>query len=132
MTTVISRYSAPKGWMRDERFVYIGRDRHGKIGGHPDQPGYFGNLFRIGDEYLDTGRKLDRDAVLYFFRGWAKRRMDEDPVYREAVRSLAGKTLVCFCAGKKVLTASDPHVCHGQILAELADALTSKEDRTDD
>ncbi len=37
---------------------------------------------------------------------------------------LKDKTLFCYCVGPNGATAQDkPYVCHGQILAELADGL---------
>lgn len=37
---------------------------------------------------------------------------------------LKGKTLGCWCAGKQILTCDDkPYICHGQVLAELADSI---------
>ena len=42
----------------------------------------------------------------------------------EDLPELRGRTLYRFCAPPGGLTAADrPHVCHGQVLAELADAL---------
>lgn len=46
----------------------------------------------------------------------------------DALPELRGKTFYCWRAPPGGLTAADrPHVCHGQVLAELADALPEGE-----
>jgi hypothetical protein len=40
--------------------------------------------------------------------------METDEDYRTKVSELKGKTLICFCK---------PSLCHGDVLAEIADAL---------
>lgn len=80
--------------------VYIGRAGKG-------EDGYFGNPFRLdGSE--------PRGATIERFRYYAIARLAGDFEYRERVRALRGKRLVCFCA---------PLPCHGDVLAELAEAL---------
>jgi transposase len=50
--------------------------------------------------------------------------LEDLPELLEDLPELRGRTLYCFCAPPGGLTAADrPHVCHGQVLAELADAL---------
>ena len=63
----------------------------------------WGNPFRIGP---DQGR----EAVIRMFRDY----LESHPELKAAARTeLRGKTLACFCA---------PRSCHGDILAELANA----------
>ena len=77
-----------------EGAVYIGRGRGG----------VFGNPFKIG---VDG----DRETVVVKFREYCIDRCYHDPVYREAVTELAGKTLACWCGTK---------LCHGDVLLEIA------------
>lgn len=76
---------------------YIGRAGKG-LGG------YFGNPFTLGE----------REENIQNFRTYAQLRVAEDPEYRQAVKGLAGKRLVCFCA---------PQPCHGDVLVELCQEL---------
>jgi hypothetical protein len=96
-TTVVHRASAPTG------AVYIGR-------GSP-----WGNPYHIGKDGT-------REEVIAKYQQWVNRR---DAVWREKVRAaLRGRVLACYCAGKdQMLTAEypDPFICHGQILAGIAD-----------
>lgn len=65
------------------------------------RPTIWGNPFRIG---VDG----DRAQVMVKFREWFIRR----PALLRAVENLRGRILGCFCA---------PELCHGDVLAELAD-----------
>lgn len=100
-TTVINIIAAPGGrasdaaWRRDHQYVYIGRSGHGLIG-------HFGNPY-------PAGRLADYDDYLLC-------RLDRDLIFRDMVKQLAGKTLVCFCK---------PKPCHGDFLATCADALAA-------
>lgn len=69
--------------------VYIGR---GSL---------FGNPFFIG-------RDGDRGLVIKKYRAWFTERL-EDMNFKEAVLSLKGKRLGCYCS---------PKPCHGDILVE--------------
>jgi hypothetical protein len=80
--------------------VYIGRAGHGR-------DGYFGNPFRV-----QAGNAVAK------FEKWAEKRIEIDPVYREAVRGLHGKRLFCFCKPKE---------CHGDVLDKLAERLYNEE-----
>lgn len=90
--------------------VYIGRPGHGF-------DGYFGSPIVRGkvcpvcrDIHFGAG------ATLPCYRKWLWEKIGNDKVYRERVRALAGKVLVCFCK---------PHPCHGDILAACADWLAT-------
>lgn len=93
---VIHISQVPKDWKTNDQYVYIGRSGKG-------MSGYFGNPIR-----LPAGS--NRGATLEAFKEYAIARIEEDAEYREAVKNLSGKHLVCFCA---------PQPCHGDILAEL-------------
>ena len=76
------------------------------------RPSKWGNPYRIGvDGMLDEVLAKYRAHVL------------AHPDLLAALPELQGKVLACWCAPQRGLTAADrPHICHGQILAELADA----------
>ena len=104
MTSVINVRAAPEGWQDDPRYVYIGR-RMPRVRGD----GYFGNPFRLTKGVL-------RESVMAEFEAYARKRIEEDPEYRQRVGELTGKTLVCWCA---------PLSCHGDVLARLASELAA-------
>ena len=103
MTRVISIHDAPAGWERLPDYIYIGRAGHG-FNGH------FGNPFVKG---IDG----QRGEVISKYRAYIRERLANDAEFKQAVRGLAGKTLVCFCK---------PRACHGDVLAEWADALAAR------
>lgn len=80
--------------------VYIGR------------PSQFGNPFRVMGEST-------RQSAIDQFEALARRKIAAKPEVAEAIRTLYGKTLGCWCA---------PKACHGDVLlriaAELHDAPT--------
>jgi len=67
------------------------------------RPGKWGNPFIIG-------RDGDRAAVICMYRHW----IVQQPHLLAALHELHGKRLGCWC---------HPQPCHGDVLAELADAL---------
>lgn len=75
--------------------VYIGRPGRG-------QTGKWGNPFKLE-------READRPAVLARYREW----LLQQPHLLADLHELRGKVLGCFCS---------PKACHGDVLAELADA----------
>jgi len=97
---VVNLYHLRAGWEQDPRYVYVGRAGKG-------HDGYFGNPFRFVGDY-------DRTAVMRLFIEYADERISKDPEYRERVKGLYTKTLVCFCAPKQ---------CHADYLAYLSDHL---------
>ena len=100
MTEVIHIRFAPKDWMNNPNYVYIGRSGKGL-------DGYFGNPFKSS-----SGKK--HGSTLDFFRGYVVDKLDTDEEYYRRVKDLRGKILVCFCK---------PNPCHGDILAEYAERL---------
>ena len=103
-TKVINIKNAPIGWKDNPEYVYIGRAGKGL-------DGYYGNPFilQAGERRGDT---LDR------YRAYVDRLVEMDRTFRKRVKSLYGKTLVCFCK---------PKACHGDILAEYAERLWLKD-----
>jgi hypothetical protein len=81
----------------DARDVYIGR------------PSLFGNPYRIGVEGT-------RSEVIEKYEVYVRDRIVWDAKFRNAVKELHGKILVCHCK---------PLACHGDVLAKIAEALNS-------
>lgn len=104
---VINIKDAPKGWIEDHSYVYIGRS----TGKRSLYSGYYGNPFKLEKEEA-------RGSTLEKFEKWARERLEKEKFYRLMVRRLYGKTLVCYCA---------PSPCHGDILLKLAKELHDKE-----
>lgn len=106
-TQVIHINQAPKDWMENPQYVYIGRSENA-------ERGYFGNPFHIGKDGT-------REEVLWRYHQWIARHFIHtvpnvsQKEFRERVRGLQGKTLVCFCS---------PKPCHGDILALYAELRT--------
>ena len=89
--------------VRESHDIYIGRavPRRG-FAGSP-----WANPFPIGEEH-------NRKSVINHFRNWVLTSKDPRAVYiREHITELHGKRLGCWCK---------PKACHGDVLAELADA----------
>lgn len=103
MCRVINIKQAPRGWESNPDYVYIGRPRRG-------QDGYFGNPFI--PKYHGN-----RTIVACKFEAWARERIEKDPIYRQRVKELKDKILICFCA---------PLACHGHILVKLCDELNGE------
>lgn len=100
ITSVINIKSAPIGWRDIPEYVYIGRSGKGLTG-------YFGNP-------IELKSREKRGSTLKRYRSYLELRINEDLEFREKVKNLYGKTLVCFCK---------PAQCHGDILAEYAERL---------
>lgn len=97
----------------DSHEVFIGRS-FGRVTKEPGL-GYFGNPVVINAMCPKCGlTHRNAGSTLECYRKLAAFRLETDPVFREEVRRLAGKTLVCFCK---------PGPCHGDVLASLADTL---------
>lgn len=74
----------------------------------PDDVVYIGRGSAWGNPFV-IGKHGDRDEVLQKYREW----LINQPHLLKHLHTLRGKKLVCFCA---------PKACHGDLLAELADA----------
>lgn len=99
-TPVVNLHHLKPGWQHDPDYVYIGRPGKGL-------KGPFGNPYR-----LIVGPQ--RKTTLKRYRAYLLNKLNTDSEFRIQVAELSGKTLVCFCK---------PRECHGDILAEYADAL---------
>jgi hypothetical protein len=102
---VINIRSAPAGWRFNEQYVYIGRKN--LTFGVQESP--FHNPYK-----LHPGES--RGATLEKYKKYLAEKL-ENPVYKQAVKELAGKTLVCWCS---------PHPCHGDILATVCEELNKE------
>lgn len=87
---VINIRNAPSNWRASADFVYIGRG------------GLFGNPIVLKKEN-------ERGSTLKQFKVYFYGRLNTDPVFKQKVLELKGKTLVCFCK---------PYPCHGDIIAD--------------
>lgn len=83
--------------------VYIGRASR-------DNDGYFGNPFKL----VNYHSWAERTRVIEKFRVYFHKRIAEDPAFREAIHSLKGKTLGCFCK---------PMACHGDVIVEYLNSI---------
>ena len=79
--------------------VYIGRPGRG-------QKGPWGNPFLLKDESR-------RAAVLERYRQWLEQQIAQGRISKASLAALHGKRLGCFCK---------PKLCHGDVLAQAADA----------
>lgn len=72
----------------------------------PDPPenGCFGNPFPL--------KIYGRDKCIELYKDYFLKRVESDPAFREAVLSLKGKRLGCFCV---------PFRCHGEVIKEWLD-----------
>jgi hypothetical protein len=99
--TVVNLYHEPYN-------VYIGREGRW-------QDGYFGNPSIAGQSCAICGQvHTDGPSTLPCFEKYARKRISQDPEFRQKVKELQGRTLGCFCK---------PKPCHGDILATLAEEL---------
>lgn len=97
-TTVVNLRKAPFD-------VKIGRNRKGEV---PEVPadGCFGNPFKV--------EEFGREGSIAMFKNYFYRRIETDEAFRQAVLSLRGKRLGCFCK---------PLACHGDVYCEWLNSL---------
>lgn len=69
---------------------------------------YIGRPTKWGNPFI-IGKDGTREEVVFKYAEWIK----TQPDLLNSIHELKGKTLGCFCK---------PELCHGDILAELADA----------
>ena len=95
---------------RNHYDVYIGRAGRGR-------DGYFGNPIQKNHRCIEC-TKIHRDntSVVQCYQIYLGRRLKKDLEFRRRVQRLSGKTLGCFCK---------PDMCHGDILARVADRLNA-------
>lgn len=113
VTLVINAKYAPKGWRTNPAFIDVRRNRAGRLDGNPRNRGGLGNPFP-----LSCGFELSDSLELC--REYIENRVRRDPQFRAVVAGMYGRTLVCACAPKGGVKATDPHVCHAQIYAEIS------------
>lgn len=89
--------------LRSPNYVYIGRGHQGQVTPVPYK-GCYGNPFHTGT----------REEMVGKFREYFFKRIKEDKLYREAVISLHGCVLGCFCK---------PKLCHGDVYKEWLDSI---------
>lgn len=89
--------------------MYIGR------------PSEWGNPFTNKPSKHAEFRVASLQEAIERYEEWVQ----EQPELMEMLPELKGKTLGCWCVrSKSHVTADDePFICHGQVLAKLADAL---------
>jgi hypothetical protein len=113
-TRVINIRTAPADWKENTEYVYIGRSGRG-------MSSKFGNPVRTGYQ-CPTCKTFHPDddggQWMVCYRSYLENRLATDKRFREAVKDLRGKILVCFCK---------PNPCHGDILAEYAEKLASEQ-----
>ena len=111
-------------WWKDPNTVYIGMPGKAQraLGIPNEYVGPFGKPWNC--EFKPDGSKYPYDEIFERYRAYLKDRLRTDPAFREAVAGLAGKTLVCWCKGKR---GEMDKKCHGDILAVAAELLTEGE-----
>ena len=98
-------------------YVYIGRANDGNshmLNTEIGSPGWLGNPFPKSKH----GRKECVDK----FRVEFESRLKDEPEFRNAVASLSGSILGCYC---QRLNDEGP-LCHGEVIAEWADKLSNE------
>ena len=92
---------APKNWLEDSRYAYIGRAGNGL-------PGKYGNPIRVGKACPVCDARHDFPGeTLACYEIWLARKLRRDPDF---LKPLQGKILVCFCK---------PKPCHGDIILKF-------------
>lgn len=99
---------APIGWENDPNYVYIGRTGKGLSG-------YYGNPIVMYEVCPVCGKNhMGRNSTLKCYEQYLINRSREDKEFYNNIKSLYGKTLVCFCK---------PHACHGDIIAKYTELI---------
>ncbi len=86
--------------------VYIGR------------PSQFGNPYSHMNGTIASYKVSTREIAVDCYTNHAGIRVMQDSAFREAVKALHGKDLVCWCA---------PQDCHGRILLQIAAVLNEQD-----
>jgi hypothetical protein len=90
--------------------VKISRRRDNSIPDPPEE-GCFGNPFPV--------QRYGRDKCIELHREYFLKRVESDEPFRQAVLSLNGKRIGCFCK---------PLPCHGDVIKEWLDQQNSKQE----
>jgi hypothetical protein len=95
---------------KDPYDVYIGRA--GK-----QQSGLFGNPVAVSKQCPVCKQVHTSGAeTLPCYKKYLWHRLENEEAFKKSILDLQGKTLGCFCAPKGGITATDPHICHGQVI----------------
>jgi hypothetical protein len=97
----------PRVWNKRDKNVPAGAEYVGR-------PTLGGNPFSHLDNTIAKCKAKDRHDACVQFRAYAIRRIKQDPAFKEYVKSLCGKDLVCWCV---------PAECHATILMELSEMI---------
>lgn len=108
---VIHIRDVPKQWKTNSNYIYIGRSGKGVVGD-------FGNPFKVGHKCDSCGQLHDDPgSTLECYRKYLIDKISSNELFKDSVRNLYGKILVCFCK---------PKVCHGDILADVCESIQSQ------
>lgn len=87
-----------------------------------DRTTRWGNPFSAKPSRLARVRVATDAEAIARFAVWARSSADPAAVWiRSHVGGLRGAVLGCWCAPPAGVTADDPLICHGQILARMAE-----------
>lgn len=81
---------------------------------HPPEAVYIGRPSKFGNPF-QIGKDGNREEVILKYRNYLQSR---PALVEAAVRELAGKDLVCWCA---------PSPCHGDVLLEVANRVEEEQ-----
>lgn len=106
------KYRNLKEWCEDPQNVYIGRKGVVFIDGerYPKKDSVWANPYKVSDT-------TSRDEAIEMYRLYIMTRLTLEPLLKEELALLKGKTLGCWCS-------KEP--CHGDVLVELATIMTFK------
>lgn len=106
------KYRNLKEWCEDPHNVYIGRKGVVFIDGerYPKKDSVWANPYKVSDT-------TSRDEAIEMYRLYIMTRLTLEPLLKEELALLKGKTLGCWCS-------KEP--CHGDVLVELATIMTFK------
>lgn len=101
------KYNNLKEWMADPNNVYIGRKGVVFVDGKrfPLTDSVWANPFKIT-------RDMSSDQTVDVYEKWIRDYLKMYPQMLEALKTLRGKTLGCWCK---------PERCHGDVLASIID-----------
>ena len=94
-TRVVNKHKEPYD-------VYIGR------------PCIFGNPMRIGEKIHQKSEPVTREDAIAWYKQYFYARLKTDSEFKQAVESLKGKVLGCYCK---------PLPCHGDIIVEYLEEI---------
>ena len=100
-TTVINICDAPQGWRSNPKYIYIG------------EPQIEGDIEFDGSPFATPfSVPKDGDALKCWMKYQDQLLCECEEIFDKAIQQLPGKVLICDCKSR---------LCHGQILASIAD-----------